>query len=101
MECHGRSLLEGSVLSALASRKEGGVGVLPSGRGEHTGIELAAIRLQCALVVNVDLVTALRLSVALDGQSHVDLELFLGQHANGGGGKEREGQEGELHLVWW
>jgi len=65
--------------------------------GERTGIELAAVRLESALVVDLDLVALLRLPLALNRQGHVDLEVSR-QHTDGGGSQKRKGQERKLHL---
>jgi len=54
--------------------------------GRLTGIELLAIRQQSAEIVNMDLVSLLRLSLALDGKSDIDLELL----GDGEGREERK-----------
>lgn len=67
------------------------------GRAERTGIELLAVGLECALVVDLDFVALLCLAFALDRQCHVDLEV-VGQDTDSGRGKQREREERKLHF---
>lgn len=97
MVCHGRSLVGGQML-AFASPTEIGAMQHLWKRGGRTGIELAAVRLERALVVDLDLISGPSLPLALDWKCNIDLEL-VSQHTDGGSGQERQGEEGKLHLV--
>lgn len=55
-----------------------------------TSIELLAIGLKGAAVMDIDLVALASLAIALDGNGNVDAQLFSSQDANSGGGQQRQ-----------
>ena len=68
------------------------------GEGSLTGIELLAIGLKRAPVMDVDRVTLVGLPLALDRERDFDLEIVRGQDTDGGRGEQRKRQENTLHL---
>jgi len=63
-----------------------------------TGIELLAIGLESAPVMDVDGVAFLRLPFAFDRKGDIDLQVVRGQSANSSRGEQRKREEDTLHL---
>ena len=68
------------------------------GEGSLTGIELLAVGLERAPVMDVNRVALLGFPLALDRERDVDLEVVRGQGADGGRGEQRKRQEDARHL---
>lgn len=69
-----------------------------SNKGGLTGIELLAIGLQSAPIMDLDLIPLLRLAFAFHGERDIDLQVIRGQGANRSRGEERKREQEGSHL---
>lgn len=66
-----------------------------------TRIELLAIGLECALVMDIDLVALLGYAIALNGERDIDLEVIGGEDADSCRGEQGKREQKALHFEVW